>query len=77
VRAVTPWWGRLRRALRVPPAVDWHAEATRQAEQRCAAEAEADSLREALQRAVVALRYAEELLRAATEAASVHLGKRP
>lgn len=70
---MTPWWGRLRRAVQRPPAIDWHAEATHQAKLRCAAEQEADALRAYLQRAAVALRYCEEQLHSAADAASAAL----
>lgn len=70
---MTPWWRRLRRAVHLPPTIDWHAEACAQAEARAAVEHEADALRATLQRAVVALRQAEELLHGAADAASATL----
>jgi hypothetical protein len=74
---MTSWWSRLRRAVRGPPTIDWHAEAARQAEMRCLVEAEADGLRATLQRAAVALRQAEELLHGAADAASATLRATP
>lgn len=70
---MTAWWARLRRAVQGPPTIDWHDEAVRQAEMRCAAEREADALRAALQSAAIDIRKADELLRVAADAASARL----